>query len=60
MVSIAIFMTTSSADNIIEYSHDGGFNFDGIQSGIVTHVRWSMPMVATGVVGTLQFQVMIK
>lgn len=44
----------------IEYSHDGGLNFDDSQSAPVTHVRWSIPEVGPGESGTLEFKVQIK
>ncbi|MFH1562789.1 MAG: hypothetical protein ABIF11_05145 [Nitrospirota bacterium] len=44
----------------IEYSHDGGLNFDGSESDPVTHVRWNIDDVIPYGYGSLQFQVVIK
>jgi uncharacterized repeat protein (TIGR01451 family) len=44
----------------IEFSHDGGSNFDSDETGIVTHIRWSFPSpLAPTTTGTVSFRVQV-
>jgi len=52
--------SASGAGMTIDYSHDGGFNFDGSQAAPVTHVRWTLGgALVPGAGGVVVYQVTI-
>ena len=45
---------------IIEFSHDGGISYDGLETAPVTHIRWTITTpLAPGDSGTLSFQTLV-
>jgi uncharacterized repeat protein (TIGR01451 family) len=52
--------SASGADTTITYSHDGGSNWDGIDSAPVTHIKWERASLTAGTTGQkVSFQVKV-
>ncbi|MEM2872940.1 MAG: VWA domain-containing protein [Nitrososphaerales archaeon] len=52
--------SASGTDTTIEYSHDGGSNWDVIDSAPVTHIRWTRATLTAGTTGqTVSFKVTV-
>ena len=52
--------SASGAGTTITYSHDGGSNWDGIDSPPVTHIKWERASLTAGTTGeTVSFQVKV-
>ena len=50
---------TASPNIIIEFSHNGGLNFDSSDAPPVTHIRWMRASLSSGSGGTTAFQVKV-
>jgi uncharacterized repeat protein (TIGR01451 family) len=53
--------SATGAGALIEFSHDGGANWDGSQAAPVTHIRWSLSApLAPGDAASVSFQARIR